>query len=392
MLRPRPRVGAGVPRAGRAAAALCGLALGACHGATARRAPDPALQAPGGALSVRWHLDVNRRDLFAPRAEECATGVVAAGRLVLGSRAGKVLGIDLDRARVVWSRALGAGVDSEAVLDPETGFVLIGADDGALHALRVNDGRLAWSFQGEGGITQPAVPAGTRVLVATARDKLYALDGRTGAQQWTYDREPPEGFTVHGYAAPAFADGTVYAGFSDGFLVALRAEGGELLWARSLALGAGAYADVDSTPVLAGDLVIASSHSGGLFALSRDDGQVRWRVPVEGAGVQALVDDRLYFYAPRGGLHAADPRTGEILWRHGLERAGEITPPRAAGPYLLFSSARGGLHVVEREGGRQVQVFDPSVGLCAGPALDPGHGMAYLLSNGGRLYALSLAY
>ena len=53
--------------------------------------------------------------------------------------------------------------------------------------------------------------------------------------RWQYERETPEGFTIHGYAVPHQEGRIVFAGFSDGYLVALRAESGALLWSRSLA-------------------------------------------------------------------------------------------------------------------------------------------------------------
>jgi outer membrane protein assembly factor BamB len=149
--------------------------------------------------------------------------------------------------------------------------------------------------------------------------------------------------------------------------------------------------DVDATPAFADDLVIASSYSGGLYALRARDGDVRWRLNIEGASAIRLTDGRLYVAAPREGLAALTPG-GQFLWRQGLADAGDLTPPTAVGPYLVFSGSRAGLFIVERSSGRLLQLFNPGRGACAAPTLDANGHHLYLLANSGWVYALNLVY
>jgi outer membrane protein assembly factor BamB len=182
----------------------------------------------------------------------------------------------------------------------------------------------------------------------------------------------------------------VLAGFADGYLVSLDGTTGEVVWARSLAAVSDQFVDVDSTPTIVGDVVYASSYSGGLYALDAKDGALRWRIGIEGAGSVRALGERLYFAAPRQGLHAAN-LDGHVVWRQGLTQAGDLTAPIAAGHLLVFSGSRAGLFIVERDSGKLLDVFNPGSGICAPAVLDPAGGRLYVLSNGGALYALDLA-
>ena len=61
---------------------------------------------------------------------------------------------------------------------------------------------------------------------------MVSLEAQGGKWRWQYEREAPEGFTIHGHAAPRAHDGSVFAGFSDGYLVSLNGQNGEVMWAK----------------------------------------------------------------------------------------------------------------------------------------------------------------
>jgi outer membrane protein assembly factor BamB len=374
--------------------------LSAC--ATPSRAHDPADRPahPAGLLQIRWRVELHEHGLFEASPEECASGVLAHGRFVIGSRAGNVVGVDPAAGGVEWSVPVSGGVDSDARYDAALDQVYVGADDGAFYALDAQHGTTRWSYKGKGAIERAAAfggggAASGLVYVSTAADRVFALDAATGKWKWGYERETPEGFTIHGYAGPRLGDGRVFAGFADGFLVSLAAATGEVQWARSLASASDQFVDVDATPALlpspgGGDTLFTASYSGGLYAVDARDGNVRWRVPTEGVGTITPFGNRLYFAAPRQGLHATDLE-GHVIWRQGLTEAGDITPPMVLGRYLVFSGSRAGLFVVDRESGDLLELFNPGQGICASATIDLTARRLYILSNGGTLYALDLS-
>jgi outer membrane protein assembly factor BamB len=367
-------------------------ALG-CFGATVRRADQRGgHEYPAGVTALRWRTPINQRELFEPRPEECASGAVVGNRLIIGSRAGQVVALDLADGKIVWQTPVSGGVDAEARFDPSYGQVYVGTDDGFVYAVDPQSGGIRWSYRGKGAIERRPELGGDAIYVASAADRLVALEPRTGKSIWQYERESPEGFTIHGHSGPRLHRGLVYTGFSDGFLMALNAGTGDVVWARSLASASEQYVDVDSTPATLGeDVLLASSYSGGLYALSATSGDVRWRLGIEGASGVQVIGDRLYFAAPRDGLTALT-LTGDILWRQGLAEAGDLTPPVGVGPLLVFSGSRAGLFLVDRASGKLLEIFNPGRGMCASATIGPDGHTLYALANSGTVYALTLNY
>jgi len=380
---------------GRARLAALALAAGAiagvaCASATVRRVDDAATPPHrAGILQIAWRTTLHDHGLFEPAPEECASAVLAQGRLVLGSRAASVVGVAPETGHLDWVTTVSGGVDGEARFDAARGQVYLGADDGSFYAVDPKSGAIRWTYHGKGAIERPAEIGSDLVYIASASDRIVALEPGTGKWRWQYERDMPEGFTIHGYAGPRLRGTQLLAGFADGYFVALSAASGEVLWAKSLAAASDQFVDVDTTPALADDLAYVSSYSGGLYALDTRDGTVRWRLGIEGVGDVTADRGRLYFVAPRYGLHAAHP-DGHVLWRQGLSEAGDLTHPMVVGDYLIFSGSRAGLFVVDRGNGSLLEIFNPGQGVCAAPTIDPNAHRIYVLSNSGSLYALNM--
>jgi len=340
---------------------------------------------------MRWHVMIHPHPSTEPQPEECATGALVGHRLVLGSRGGDVVGVDVGNGAVDWSTRIQGGVDGSAIYDPGRSQVYVGSDDGYLYAIDPERGTVRWSSKVKGGIERAPEIGAQALYLATTADRVFALDAGDGKTLWQYERDTPEGFTIHGNAAPRQRGDLVFAGFSDGYFVALRASSGEIVWSRSLAAASDQFVDVDATPLLDGDKVYAASFSGGLYGLRARDGEVLWHTLVDGASALAMGSGNLYVMSSREGL-AAVSRQGNILWRQGLPEAGDLTEPAEIGPYIVFSGSRQGLFIVERATGKLLQIFDPARGMCAAPTVDREGRALYALTNNGALYALDLLW
>jgi outer membrane protein assembly factor BamB len=385
---PPPRVGIGL-LGGLLLLAGAATTWGGCAAATARQMRVEDRAGPAGIVHVRWRAELHAHKLFEPQPEECASGALAGDRLVIGTRAGAIVGVRIADGHVDWATAATGGIDAPARFDADRGQVYIGADDGSFYAVDPQNGRVRWSYRAKGAIERGAEFGTDAVYVATAADRVVSLDAGTGKWRWQYERETPDGFTIHGYGAPRLHGSQLVVGFSDGNLVSLQAASGEVGWARSLAAVSDQFVDVDTTPIIDGDILYSASYSGGVYALDVKDGAVRWRLPTEGAGPLALLGGRLLFVAPREGLHSVST-SGQILWRQSLSDAGDPTAPLALGRYLVFSGSRGGLFIVDGATGEPLEIFNPGAGICGAATLDPGGARLYVLSNGGTLYALDV--
>jgi outer membrane protein assembly factor BamB len=367
------------------------LAALACSTATVRREDAVHREYPAGVAHMRWRTSLNPHPLTEPQPEECATGALIGHKLVLGTRGGQVVGVDVGTGAVAWSTRIVGGVDGNARYDSPRGQVYVGSDDGHLYALEPEQGTIRWSAKFKGPIERAPEIAADGLYLATAADRVYALDATNGKTRWQYERETPEGFTIHGHAAPVRHGDLVYAGFSDGYLAALRAGTGELQWSRSLAAASEEFVDVDATPGLSQGTLFAASFSGGLYGLRPKDGEVLWHTLIDGVSALALGEESLYAVSAREGV-AALSRQGNLLWRQGLPNSGDLTLPVEVGPYLVFSGSREGLFIVDRKTGKLLTVFDPARGMCAGPTVDREGRALYVLANSGTLYALDLVW
>ncbi len=71
---------------------------------------------PAGVLQMVWRTTLHEHGLFEPDPEECATGALAAGHLVIGSRASNIVGVVPETGHVDWVTGVSGGVDSKARL------------------------------------------------------------------------------------------------------------------------------------------------------------------------------------------------------------------------------------------------------------------------------------
>ncbi|MCC6752319.1 MAG: PQQ-binding-like beta-propeller repeat protein [Deltaproteobacteria bacterium] len=371
------------------ALALAGLLVSGCAGAYRFDDSSPAVSLrPTAVMSLRWQRRLVQRRFLDYRPQEWAAATLdARGTLYVGSSARRFLAIEAS-GRVRWSFPTGGGISSRPLYVSSRDTVYFGANDGKLYALDARTGQLRWSYTTQGTILHPPAEAAGLLLFTTNEDRVYAIDAATGKWRWQYEREAPEGFTIDGHAGVTVHGGMAYTGFSDGVVAALRVTSGEVVWTRSLGGDnpEKRFLDVDATPVIAGRQLVTATYSGGVFALSPENGSVRWHFPVEGASSVAARGGRLFLAAPRVGLVALD-LSGRQLWRQALAK-GVPSAPVVAGPYVFLTGTEMGLCVASARSGRLLQVFDPGYGISAPPTV--GQGVVAVLSNEGGFYALGM--
>lgn len=342
---------------------------------------------PRGVFNLLWQRKLVKHGFLSFRPQEWASGVIdGQGRLYIGSSAGQFMALEAGSGKLLWSVKTQGAISSRPHLDAKSGMLYFGGDDGRMYAVDAKRGTVKWKYGTQGTINREPVLAEGFVLFATSEGRIYALDAATGKWRWQYERELPEGFTIQGYAGVAVKGSTAYTGFADGTLVALKVFSGDVVWTRSLTGGKSQFVDVDTTPVIVGDLLLAASYASGVYAISADTGSVRWQHPVEGATAVAIHRDRVFFAAPEVGVVALD-MSGRLIWRQSVPK-GVPSVPVAEGPYLFLTGTETGLFAVAASDGSLLQYFDPGHGISAPPAV--GAGYLSTLSNQGRLYVFRI--
>ena len=147
---------------------------------------------------------------------------------------------------------------------------------------------------------------------------------------------------------PTFCDGILYVNTFGGRTAAIEADTGTTLWSWQSGLKA-------SSPALAGDFVLVSSHDGAVTALGRRSGRPVWRLEtsakVESSPV--AIDGTAYFGATDGRLFAVDVETGRVRWAYNT--GGRInSSPSIWGDRICITTYAGSIFCLRRSDGTKL--------------------------------------
>src|SRR5947207_2477173 len=191
--------------------------------------------------------------------------------------------------------------------------------------------RLAWAREIEGerlGTAMEPIIAQGKLLVATHKGNLYALDAESGDALWRFRAQ---GAFVQ---SPAAAKGEVVVGSADGNLYGLESATGKLLW--QLAADRGGFS---AAPIIADGAIYVGTRAGDFLAVSLRNGKVLWRESLAVPIRQTAAFDQSNVYVTAEDLRvrcfrAAD---GKLAWTSS-QLAGQTA--RDYYPVLLRSGTR----------------------------------------------------
>jgi outer membrane protein assembly factor BamB len=240
-----------------------------------------------------------------------------------GSR-GFIAALDAKTGRVLWKFPAGA-VESAPLI---VGHVLyFGSWDRHVYAidLRRKRNRVRWAYETDDMVVAAPAYANGTIFAATNGGRIYALNARTGKLRWRAESFSRFGRREYFYATPAVAYGRVFAGNTDGTVYAYGATTGNLLWARQV----GTY--VYAAPAVWRNTLFVGTWDGHFSALDVRTGDYRWRfeAPAGVMGAPSVVDGIVYFstwgrFAQRHlrrvksgprGTFGLNGRNGEVVWR-----------------------------------------------------------------------------
>jgi len=360
-------------------------ASGEVHGEDHERG-QPALDP----ANRRVFVGSSDRGLYALRSEDLSTlwrfqtaGFVqseplydaAEDTVYFGSNDGALYKVRAHDGGLLWRFSTNAEVARRPLVVDGTVY-LVNANDTVV-AADAATGKMRWNYHRTPAYgMEIAGHAGValhdrKVFTAFSDGRIEALDAATGKEVWAYD-----------LAAEAEAAGTSEEPIR--------------------------YLDADATPIVAridaGMVVFVAGYEGGVFALDVDNGGRVWgREDVKGVNDLTLWEEPAH--APRGGgptvparrlllassgttgLWALSLEDGRPLWRRPLPEGG-ISRPVAWSGALLLSTTRYGLFLVSPTDGSVIDGLDTGNGFAMAPA---AHGQrAFVVSNQGVLFSLGL--
>ena len=217
-----------------------------------------------------------------------------------------------------WAFETGGDVWGSPVIGD--GTLYVGSYDNHLYALSTETGEEVWRYRtGDRIDGTPAVVDDT-VYFGSFDRNIYALDAETGDERWTQST----GGIVR--SSPTVVDGTVFIGthcrssecaiFYDesfpkiGYLYALDAESGDVIWRYETG------DEVLSTPAVDSTTVYVGSSDRNVHAVDRSTGERVWKYETGGAiyGSPVLAGGTVYVGSNGDNVYALDAETGDLAW------------------------------------------------------------------------------
>jgi len=322
-------------------------------------APEPVLQEAAelqavtelqvvSELQTVWGVDVDQRRPKSPYS--FARPALAGDLIVLPGQDSYVhiynmQGSELNRI------PLQAASDSEA-LALSVNLVVLGDAQGVLYGIDAQKGAILWQQQLPSVMLGHPVRVGDDILVQTGDNSLYRISAR-GEKQWSFSGTQA-GLNMHLSPSPLVAGDICYAVMSNGDVVALRSDSGDLLWRRQLLLDTDAVVLSElktplADPVLIGDVLLVSFYQGNLIGLSARDGQQLWQRKLSLKSTPLVHQGRLFVATADNAVFELESASGATLWKRTLD-AGELVGPALAQGKLVIADDQGMVFALSLDG------------------------------------------
>ena len=270
--------------------------------------------APSDISRPKWYFQADGPIVGSP--------VAADGKIVFGSYDGNIYCIDAYKGTLLWKFKTGYRVSSTpAVVD---GKVYTGADDGYVYCIDLNTGTQVWK-RPAGGVAEGALfrsmpqkrsspmVVGNRIYVGAMDGKVYCFD-TDGNQKWVYTAT---NITYGISGSPYVYKGVVYIASGDGFLHAINATNGNMIWKLSITASDRRFV---STPIVVND-----PRAGEVLYIGSDTG--------------AFMGGRR--------LTIVDPAAGSVITHISLTLVGTASTVMAWQPAYKFNGTYGILYISE---------------------------------------------
>lgn len=287
-----------------------------------------------------------------------------------------------------WRLPIENGAEPSAALINDRLF--IGASDGQLYSVEASTGKVVWTFPTRiETLSEPLLVDGVLYLL-TGNNTLYALDAATGKQNWLYSRQDPSSLSIRGGSRPAYRNGTLYVGFSDGAVVAFLATTGAVKWEKQLSKNK-KFRDLDADPLVEGDYLYILGYDDKAYCLRAATGENVWTSDFGGYGSILMSGARIYFASSEGQFVALNKETGQKVWTYAVPQ-GIATSAALYKGLVVFGESQGALKALDASNGKEIYSFSPGRGIFSPPAVDEKEGRVYFISNEANLYSLRIGW
>jgi outer membrane protein assembly factor BamB len=269
-----------------------------------------------------WSYDTNRCTAASPAVGRYGHGTVY--EVFLNRRPcnkkkpadGLVVAVAAGSGKLRWQRRIGASETSPLL---RGNHLYVGDWTGRVYSLDARTGAVEWTRKLRGAIKAAIASSGKRLFVGSYDGHVYALAARNGRILWRArgDRR----LFGHGrfYSTPAVAYGRVYIGSTDGKVYSFGATSGRRIWSRST------HGYVYGSPAVFDRRIYVGSYDKWFYCLDAVTGDLVWRFRANDhiSGSATVIGGVVYFATLGQRTYALRASSGKLLWSF---RDGKYTP------------------------------------------------------------------
>ena len=283
----------------------------------------------------------------------------------VASRSGQVKAVDLSNGHTIWDKNLSQSTlfSSKTALfsggvSADDKYVYIGSERAVVYALDRNDGNVIWEKPVRGEVLARPVSSADKLIIHTANGNLQALNRNTGADEWDVMLEVPP-LSLRGNSTPTIAHGAAIFGDDTGHVNAYYINNGQLIWQQRISQPSGSTEiaklnDVDSTPVIEGNLAYAIGYNGDVVALDLSNGQIVWRKEMGSTHSFVVDSQQLFVVDQNDNVRAVSKNGGAILWTQASLLHRQLTDPVIYENYIVVGDFEGYLYWLDKDNGEIV--------------------------------------
>ncbi len=328
------------------------LLLTGCTGSLTHESHPTSLERfqPAITLSPLWYKQSQSR---VDKWEGSPAIVVHDKQLFTAHPRGRVRALDASCGCRQWN--VESGELLTGAIGSGGGYLLLGTRKGELLALSADDGAQQWRSELSSEVVSAPQVAHGVIIVRTNDGKMYGLNAENGERLWVFETIVPS-LSLRGVGDALIVDNNIFAGFSNGKVVALSVTTGKLLWEKVVSIAKGRselerMVDVDAELAYHNGVLYVAAFQGRLVALDTGTGSFLWAREFSSHSGIAIDDRQLYIGDDDGQVWALDLRTGVTLWRQEKLMRRKISAPVIHQGHVVVADFAGYLHWLSPEDG-----------------------------------------
>lgn len=283
---------------------------------------------------------------------------------------------------LLWTyQAEGSGIEAAAVISG--GIIYVGDFDGTFHAVRLEDGEPVWTktFEDTGFLSAAALGS-DRLFVVDFNGVVRSLAISDGQQLWQFDTDS-EAFAAPNYVA---SQGLVLVTTESGQLLAISSDAGELQWEFAI------EAPLRCWPTVVDGRALLAGCDGRAHAVDIRSGKADSSVEIDGptGSTPAARNGKLYFGTEEGSFYCLTAKPLAVKWQVRDERTRQGVRAAAAvsEEAVVYSSQGKHLFAIDPKTGESLWSYSTKSRIDAAATI--AGSTAYLATSRGRLIGVDL--